>query len=129
MAIVHIPTPLRTLTGGAVKVSVVGLTVREIVVELDSKFPGIGARLVEDDRLRPGMAVFVDGANNQRRLRTKVGAESEVFFVESLGGGLTETPTLYVSAAEQSASVPVPNTRSRIGPADQKHRNGRRAWR
>ncbi len=88
MAVVHIPTPLRRLTGGESKVTVAGVTVREIVVGLDARFPGIGARLVEDDRLRPGLAVFVDGADNRRRLRTKVGEQSEVFFVDALGGGI-----------------------------------------
>ena len=87
MATVHIPTPLRELTSGERRVDVVGSTVREIVEGLDSKYPGVSARLVEDGRLRAGLAVFVDGTNSRRRLRTRVGETSEVFFVESLSGG------------------------------------------
>ena len=87
MALVHIPTPLRSLTGGASKVTVAGSSVREIVAALEAAYPGIQARLVQDDRLRQGLAVFVDGANSRRRLRTKVAEDSEIFFVESIGGG------------------------------------------
>ena len=74
MALVHIPTPLRSLTGGASKVTVAGSSVRAIVDALEAVYPGIRARLVQDDRLRQGLAVFVDGANSRRRLRTKVAA-------------------------------------------------------
>ncbi len=87
MATVNIPTPLRTLTSGERRVDVDGSTVREIVDGLDAKYPGMKGRLVEDDRLRAGLAVFVDGANSGRRLRTKVGEASEVFFVDAIGGG------------------------------------------
>ncbi len=87
MATVNIPTPLRKLTSGEQRVDVGGSTVREIVDGLEAKYPGIRDRLVEDGRLRAGLAVFVDGANSRRRLRTKVGETSEVFFVESIGGG------------------------------------------
>ena len=87
MALVHIPTPLRSLTGGASKVTVAGSSVRAIVDALEAAYPGIRARLVQDDRLRQGLAVFVDGANSRRRLRTKVADDSEIFFVESIGGG------------------------------------------
>ena len=50
-------------------------------------------RSLLDDRLRSGLAVFVDGANSRRRLRAKVQPESELYFIESLGGGGL-TPTL-----------------------------------
>ena len=84
---------MRELTGGKAKVEVEGKTVREVVDALDTKFPGLRGRLVEEDRVRAGLAVFVDGANSGRRLRTKIERESELYFIESLGGGVT-TPTL-----------------------------------
>ena len=83
---------MRELTGGQSKVEVPGDTVREVVDALEVRFPGLHDRLVEDDRLRSGLAVFVDGANSRRRLRAKVAPESELYFIESLGGGgLTTT--------------------------------------
>ena len=84
---------MRELTGGKSKVEVSGSTVREVVAALEASFPGLHDRLVEDDQLRSGLAVFVDGANSRRRLRAKVQPESELYFIESLGGGGL-TPTL-----------------------------------
>ena len=84
---------MRELTGGKSKVEVSGSTVREVVAALEARFPGLHDRLVEDDQLRSGLAVFVDGANSRRRLRAKVQPETELYFIESLGGGGV-TPTL-----------------------------------
>jgi molybdopterin synthase sulfur carrier subunit len=84
---------MRELTGGQSKVEVSGNTVREVVDALEVRFPGLRDRLVVDDRLRSGLAVSVDGAISRRRLRTKVQPESDLYFIESLGGGGL-TPTL-----------------------------------
>ena len=78
---------MRVVTDGAAKVQIEGATVREILDRLEERYPGLGGRLVDDGQLRPGLAVFVDGANSGRRLRTKLKPDSELFFVESLGGG------------------------------------------
>ncbi|MCY3912319.1 MAG: MoaD/ThiS family protein [Chloroflexi bacterium] len=87
MARVHIPTPLREFTDGQIKVDVEGGTVRVVVENLESRFPGLKNRLVQQGDLRPGLAIFVDGANSRRGLRTKLREDSEVFFLESIGGG------------------------------------------
>ncbi len=87
MARVHIPTPLREFTEGQIKVDVEGATVREVVESLEAQFPGLENRLVQAGDLRPGLAIFVDGANSRRGLRTKLREDSEVFFLESIGGG------------------------------------------
>ena len=78
---------MRELTGGEAKVEVEGSTVREVLEALEARCPGLRARLVEDDRIRAGLAVFIDGANSGRRLRTKVEHKSELYFIEALGGG------------------------------------------
>ena len=78
---------MRVATDGASRVEIEGATVREIVDRLEANYPGLGGRLVEDGQLRPGLSVFVDGANVGRRLRTKLQPDSELFFVEALGGG------------------------------------------
>mgnify|MGYP001427770142 FL=1 len=78
---------MRELSGGEAKVEVDGGTVREVLDALEAKCPGLRARLVEDGRIRTGLAVFIDGANSGRRLRTKVEHASELYFIEALGGG------------------------------------------
>ena len=87
MALVHVPAPLRTLIGGESELSVPGETLEDLIRNLDSKHPGIAARLTEGDRLRPGLAVFVDGAQATAGLRTRLNPESEVYFSPAISGG------------------------------------------
>ncbi len=87
MAQVHIPSAMRELTDGEAKLEIAGGTVRALVDGLDQRYPGFKARLVQDDRLRPGMTVFVDGANKRAGLRAKVTDGSEVYFLPAMGGG------------------------------------------
>ena len=87
MAIVHIPTVLRELTGGATTVTIDGGTVADLVEALDTRYPGIGPRLVVDGKLRPGLHVFVDGDDGHAGLRRKVEASSDVHFLQAISGG------------------------------------------
>ena len=87
MATVFIPPLLRDFTGGEAKVIVPGDTVREVIAELDMRFPGIGARLVEDGRIRPGMSVCVDSVVSTVGLRHRLTEDSEVHFLPAISGG------------------------------------------
>ena len=87
MATVFIPTMLQPLTGGVKQVHVQGATVRQIIDRLEELHPGIKARLVENDRIRPSLAVSVDGEVARLGLREKVGENSEVHFVPAIAGG------------------------------------------
>jgi len=46
MALVRIPTPLRSFTANKDEVSVPGTTVGEVLRNLERQHPGIGARLL-----------------------------------------------------------------------------------
>ena len=63
MAVVWIPALYRDLTEGETTATVPGDTVRQLIENLEARYPGIQARLYRDDeaRLRPGVAVVVDG--------------------------------------------------------------------
>lgn len=87
MPTVFIPSLLRGLTGGAQHVRVAGATVREVIDALDEQYPGLKARLVEDGRLRRGVAVVVDGASTREGLRHRLDDGSEVHFVPAISGG------------------------------------------
>ncbi|SDQ53472.1 MoaD/ThiS family protein [Thermostaphylospora chromogena] len=57
---VRIPTILRTYTGGAAEVSAEGATLREVLQKLDSDYPGIGARILDESgKLRRFVNVYV----------------------------------------------------------------------
>ncbi|MEZ5355904.1 MAG: MoaD/ThiS family protein [Bryobacteraceae bacterium] len=93
MATVFIPVLLQSLTGGAVSVEVTGESVRAVVEALEERFPGIAARLQEGERLRPNLAVAVDGEVSPLGLRARVGAASEVHFVAAIKGGCVNPTT------------------------------------
>ena len=57
---VRIPTILRSYTGGAKSVDGDGATLEEVVKDLDSRHPGLQARLVEDGALRRFVNVYVN---------------------------------------------------------------------
>ena len=60
---------------------------RQVIEKLEQSFPGIKDKLVEDDRIRPNLAVAVDGEVARMGLLEKVTAASEVHFVPAIGGG------------------------------------------
>ncbi|MBI1279551.1 MAG: molybdopterin synthase sulfur carrier subunit [Anaerolineaceae bacterium] len=87
MAVVFIPPLLRDLTDGQTCVSVSGDSVREVITQLESRFPGIAGRLCEDGRIRPGMAVAVDSVVSTAGIRHHLSEKSEVHFLPALSGG------------------------------------------
>ena len=87
MAVVMIPALLRDLTGGVASVQVAGGSVREVIEQLEGRFPGVQARLCEDGQLRPTISVIVDGATSPQRLRQKLQENSEVHFLPAVSGG------------------------------------------
>jgi molybdopterin synthase sulfur carrier subunit len=87
MPVVYIPTLMRDLTGGAEKVEVEGATLRQVVNDLDARYPGARARLCQDDRIRPDIAVAVDGEITRQGMLQTVTPSSEVHFVPAVSGG------------------------------------------
>ncbi len=87
MPVVFIPALLRDLTGGVESLEVPGGTVREAIDQLEASYPGVKERLYDGDRLRPGIAVAVDGAISRKRLRHRLEAGSEVHFLPAISGG------------------------------------------
>ena len=87
MATVYIPPVLQSLTRGEKEVSIEATSVRQVVERLEALYPGMKAALVEDDDLKPHIAVAVDGEVSVLGLLERVGEDSEVHFIPALGGG------------------------------------------
>lgn len=84
---VRIPTPLRSYTGGVANVLADGVTVRDLLDDLDRQFPGICFRVVDEQgRLRQHMRVFV-GNEMVRDLTSPVDGVDEVVLMQALSGG------------------------------------------
>ncbi len=87
MVTVFIPTMLQTMTGGVKQVDLVAENVRQVIDRLDQLFPGMKDRLVVEGRIRPSLAVAIDGEVARMGLLDKVGGNSEVHFVPAISGG------------------------------------------
>jgi hypothetical protein len=84
---VFIPPLLRTLTSGQDVIDVAGQNVREVIVNLDRQFPGVRDRLIDGDRLKPGLSVAIGTKVSTRGLMSKTLPGDEVHFLPAIGGG------------------------------------------
>ncbi len=86
---VRIPTPLRTLTGGADEVSAEGATVAELIEDLEKRHPGIRERLLDEKGVRRFINLFV-GDEDIRfldGLKTELKGGELVSIVPAIAGG------------------------------------------
>jgi len=84
---VRIPPPLHSYTGGVSRVDLTGRDLGGILVALEGRFPGIRFRVIdEQDRIRPHIRFFVDGAAALDLAHPVAGAR-EVLIVCALSGG------------------------------------------
>lgn len=84
---VRIPTPLRSYTGQAAVVGAQGLTLDEVLADLDRQFPGLRFRVVDEQgRLRRHMKIFVN-EESVRDLHAAVGPVAEITLMQALSGG------------------------------------------
>ena len=85
---VAIPSLMRKLTAGEEQVTVPGTTVREVIDNLEHRYPGVKARLCEEGRVKPGIAVYIDGILTTREgLRERLDADAEIHFLPAISGG------------------------------------------
>jgi molybdopterin converting factor small subunit len=87
--IVRIPTPLRTLTGGADEVSASGATVFDVIEDLEKRHPGIKDRLLDAKGVRRFVNIYV-GEEDVRfldGLKTALKAGDQISIVPAIAGG------------------------------------------
>jgi molybdopterin synthase sulfur carrier subunit len=88
---VRIPTPLRTLTGGADEVPAEGGTVAEVIENLEANHPGMKERLCDDK----GVRCFVNLYANDEDIR----------FLDNLETTLKDGDTLSIVPAIAGGST------------------------
>jgi molybdopterin synthase sulfur carrier subunit len=86
---VRIPTPLRTLTGGADEVAIDGATVGELIDNLEKKHPGIKERLCDEKGVRRFVNIYANEEDIRflDNLATKVKEGDSVSIVPAIAGG------------------------------------------
>ena len=89
MTTIRIPPTLRAETGGERQVPAAGDTVRELLDDLISRFPGLRSQLVEDEELAPFVNVYVEGEDVRMLdgLDTPVEQGSTVILLPAMAGG------------------------------------------
>ena len=86
---VRIPTPLRTLTAGKDEVEAKGATVRDVIEDLERRYPGMKDRLCDDK----GVRRFVNIYQNEEDIRfldsldTVVREGDSISIVPAIAGG------------------------------------------
>ena len=90
-ATVKIPTPLRKLTNNETSVDAVGKTIEQIVESLDSTYPGMRERLIDDNGdLRHFVNIYLNGEDIRYidGLKSPVSDNDELSIVPAVAGGL-----------------------------------------
>lgn len=87
MPTVWIPPLLQDLTDGREVIEADGASLGALVDDLDARFPGLAHRLLDDGKLRPQIAVTIDGVVAGRRRGTPIDPGAEVHFVPAMSGG------------------------------------------
>ena len=83
---VLIASPLRPYTD-ADEVEAVGVTLGELLNDLDARFPGIRFRMIdEQDQVRRHMRIFING-EAVFDLACAIRSTDEVYIVQALSGG------------------------------------------
>lgn len=90
MATIYIPSLMRDLTGGKEIIRIEGADMRQIIANLETAYPGFKQRLLEEgtQRIKPNIAVMIDGRNARRILLDKVNEKSEIHFLPAISGGI-----------------------------------------
>ena len=90
MATVRIPTPLRSFTQNQQEVTAPGKTVGEVLRNLNTAFPGIGQRLMDE---RGGVRRYVNIFHNDedirflKELETPVADTDQISIIPAIAGG------------------------------------------
>ncbi|MGH2754222.1 MAG: MoaD/ThiS family protein [Actinomycetota bacterium] len=86
MTTVFLPSLLRDLVGGEGELRLSGEDVRTLLVELESRYPGLAGRVRDEQgSLRPHVKIFVNG--EIAGLENPVGETDEVRILPSISGG------------------------------------------
>ena len=87
MAIIFLPYALRKYADGAERVEIAAKTLGELIDNLEAAYPGTGHHLVEEGRLKPGLAAIVGHMATRRGLLQKLEPDTEVHFITAISGG------------------------------------------
>ena len=90
MALIRIPTPLRSYTQNQEEVTVPGSTIGELLKNLEAQHPGIGARILDEKGgVRRYVNIFLNDEDVRflRQLESPVSEQDLISIVPAIAGG------------------------------------------
>jgi cysteine synthase/molybdopterin converting factor small subunit len=89
MAKVRIPPTLRADAGGEREIEATGATMRELLEDLADRYPGLGARVLDDGAIAPFVNVYLNNEDVRtlQGLDTPVADGSTVILLPAMAGG------------------------------------------
>tara|TARA_B100001094_G_C18180930_1_gene800852 strand:- start:388 stop:651 length:264 start_codon:yes stop_codon:yes gene_type:complete len=82
-----LPYHLKKETNNEDYVEVAGKTLREVIDNLEKMYPGTKEYLVEDNRIKPGLAAICGYSATRKGLLQELEQDTEVHFLPSIAGG------------------------------------------
>jgi sulfur-carrier protein len=83
----RVASPLRSYTGGSAIVEATGASVREVLADLDRRYPGMRFRMIdEQDRIRPHIRLYVN-TNAVETLDHRIAQGDTLHLICALSGG------------------------------------------
>ena len=64
-----------------------GTTIREVIDNLETRYPGTKEKLCEGDRIHPSIGVYVNGILTRVGMHERVDADAELHFLPAISGG------------------------------------------
>jgi len=84
---VSIPSPLRSYTGQKHEVEADGVTLAEVLSDLDRRYSGIRFRIItEQDTIRPHITIYIN-EDQERNLTTPLRPGDRIHIICALSGG------------------------------------------
>ena len=87
MTTVRIPRAMQVYTRDQEVGRGEGMNVRALINDLEQAYPGLKDALVNEGKLRPGIAIMLDGHISPLGLLQPLTEENELVFIPALSGG------------------------------------------
>ena len=88
---VRIPAPLRKLTKDQATVDTEGVSIEEILTNLEKNYPGIRERICDETgQVRRFINIFVNGEDIRFKegIKTKIADNAEISIIPAIAGGI-----------------------------------------
>mgnify|MGYP000446968541 CR=1 FL=1 len=107
---VRIPTPLRSLTDGKAEVETDGVTIIEVIDNLENNFPGIKERICEqNNRIRRFVNVYLNDEDIRfmDNINSPVKDGNVISIIPAIAGGAAERKKFYLNYPQEAIKEPL----------------------